>query len=118
MKKDILNFEVWHQHFAHCAEKRLRLTQQHVDDIPKFHYSTSPHIVACRTYGVGKLRKAPSGPATIDPPTMAKGQVFHMDIGFIRGPASLMDVLACTHECRAKSQCMLPRICVLFAHQR
>ena len=25
MEKDVLNFEVWHQRFAHCSEKRRRV---------------------------------------------------------------------------------------------
>ena len=45
MEKDVLNFKVWHQSFAHCSEKRLRLTQKHVDGIPHFHNATIPHIV-------------------------------------------------------------------------
>ncbi|KAI2502314.1 hypothetical protein MHU86_12118 [Fragilaria crotonensis] len=102
MEKDVLNFEVWHQRFAHCSEKRLRLTQKHVDGIPKFHHATIPHIVACRACDVAKLRKAPRGPAATAFPSMEKGQVFHLDIGFIRGPANLPEVLARTQDAEPK----------------
>ena len=58
--------------------------------------------MACRACDVAKLRKAPRGPAATDLPNLEKGQVFHMDIGFIRGPANLPEVLARTQDAEPK----------------
>ena len=93
MEKDVLNYETWHQRFAHSTEKRLRLTQQHVDGIPSFHHPAIPHVVKCRACDMAKLRKAPCGGLTQLPPDTVNGQLFHMDIGFFRGPANLQAVL-------------------------
>lgn len=92
MEADILNFEVWHQRLAHCSEHKLRLTQQHVDGIPAFRQSTIPPLVRCRACDVANLKKAPRGPETKLPTPLTPGQVFHMDIGFFRGPGNLMAV--------------------------
>ena len=102
MERDVLNFETWHQRLAHCSEKRLRLTQKLVDGIPKFHTSRIPHVVTCRTCDVAKLQKAPRGPSRDLPPDLQPGQVFSMDIGFIRGPKNLAAVLARTEEAAPK----------------
>ena len=102
MEKDVLNYETWHQGFAHCSEKRLRLMQQHVDGIPSFHHPTIPHVVKCRACDVAKLRKAPRGEPTQLPPSTVNGQIFHMDIGFFRGPANLQAVLERTEEAQPK----------------
>ena len=92
-ENDIMNFETWHQRLAHCSEKRLRQTQKRVDGIPAFHNSKIPTLVRCRTCDVAKLKKAPRGPTVDDSDTILKGQVFQMDIGFIRGPTNLQAVL-------------------------
>ena len=102
MEKDVLNYETWHQRFAHCSEKRLRLTQQHVDGIPSFHHTSIPHVVKCRACDVAKLRKAPRGGPTPLSPNIVNGQIFHMDIGFFRGPANLQEVLARTQDAQPK----------------
>ena len=52
-----------------------------------------PSIVTCRTCDVAKLRKAPRGHSMDDSEQLYNGQVFQMDIGFIRGPENLANVL-------------------------
>ena len=101
-EKDVANFEMWHQRLAHCLEKRLRQTQKLVDGIPAFHGSTLPAAVTCRTCDIVKLRKAPRGKTSDDSDTLVKGQVFQMDIGFIRGPMNLEEVLARTEDLATK----------------
>ena len=102
MEKDVLNFETWHQRMAHCSEKRLRQTQKLVDGIPTFHSAHIPHVVNCRTCDIAKLRKAPRGPAVDHSRDLQCGQVFSMDLGFIRGPANLPQVLDRTEEAATK----------------
>ncbi|KAI2501046.1 hypothetical protein MHU86_13400 [Fragilaria crotonensis] len=92
MEADILNYEVWHQRLAHCSEQKMRKTQQHVDGIPAFRQSTLPSFVRCRACDVATLKKASRGPETAVPRTLHPGQVFHMDLGFFRGPSNLMEV--------------------------
>jgi hypothetical protein len=98
MESDVLNFETWHQRLAHCSEKRLRLTPKHVDGIPPFRTSRMPHVVNCRTCDVAKLQKAPRGSSQDSTTDLSPGQVFSMDIGFIRGPSNLAAVLARTED--------------------
>ena len=103
IEKDVLNFETWHQRTGHCSEARLRKTQQLVDGIPTFRSTTTlPHVINYRTCDVAKLKKAPRGPPLVQPPTLQLGQVFNMDIGFIRGPSNLAAVLTCVEEAQQK----------------
>ena len=102
METDILNYETWHQRLAHCSEKRLRQTQKLVDGIPPFHTPHIPHIVKCRTCDVAKLKKAPRGKQGDHSTDLQLGQVFSMDIGFIRGPKNLAAVLARTEDSAPK----------------
>ena len=100
--RDVLNFETWHQRLAHCSEKRLRRTQQLVDGIPQFHISKLPHVVNCRTCDIAKLKKAPRGKPGDHTSDLQPGQVFSMDIGFIRGPKNVAAVVARTEEAALK----------------
>jgi hypothetical protein len=59
-------------------------------------------MVTCRTCDVAKLRKAPRGRTLEDGDTLENGQVFQMDIGFIRGPLNLDNVLARTEDADTK----------------
>ena len=101
-EKDISNFETWHQRLAHCSEKRLRQTQKLVDGIPAFYGPKIPDVVTCRTCDVAKLRKAPRGRTIEDSDILVNGQVFQMDIGFIRGPENLDSVLSRTEDATTK----------------
>ena len=89
LEKDMLNFEVWHQRLGHVSEAKLRQTQKCAIGIPQFHSKNLPPIVRCRICDIARLQKAPKGPSTTDPPDLAPGQMFHMDIGFFRGPSNL-----------------------------
>ena len=86
----ILQFEIWHQGLGHCSQKKLRLTQQHVDGIPKF-TSRVPPVVRCRACDIAKLHRAPKGPTTSNI-VVQPGQIFQIDIGFFRGPQNLQEV--------------------------
>ena len=92
-EKDILIFETWRQRLAHCSEKRLRQTQKLVYGIPAFYGPKLPALVTCRTCDVAKVKKAPRGKSMDDSDILLKGQVFQMDIGFIRGSQNLEAVL-------------------------
>ena len=60
-------------------------------------------MVTRRTCDVAKLRKAPRGPPHKDTEDILTiGQVFSMDLGFIRGPANLAAVLDRTEEAQPK----------------
>ena len=102
LTKDVMVFETWHQRLAHCSEKRLRQTQKLVDGIPPLRKAPIPHIVACRTCDIAKLKKAPRGQITDTPDIVDIGQIFQMDIGFIRGPANLAAVVAREEESQMK----------------
>ena len=93
LEKDMLNFEIWHQRLGHVSEFKLRKTQKCAIGIPQFHSTTLPPIVRCRICDIARLQKAPRGPSTTDPPDLAPGQMFHMDIGFFRGPSNLEAVV-------------------------
>ena len=88
----ILQFEIWHQRLGHCSEQKLKLklTQQHVDGIPKFTARVSS-VVRCRACDIAKLHRAQKGPSN-PTPDLQPGQVFQMDIGFFRGPQNLQEV--------------------------
>ena len=94
LEKDMLNFEIWHQRLGHASESKLRKTQRCAMGIPQFHTPTLPSIVRCRICDIARLQKAPKGGAAhTDPPDLAPGQMFQMDIGFFRGPSNLAAVV-------------------------
>ena len=102
MEQDVLRFHMWHQRLAHCSEKKLRNTQKYVDGIPSFKHSTLPKVVTCRACDIAKLRKAPKGSTTMTEPQPQLGQMFQMDIGFIRGPTNLEAVVDRREEAHTK----------------
>jgi hypothetical protein len=73
-----------------------------------FQKAPQPHPEACGRYTPLSQRhyslhcKAHRGFATIDLPTLEKGQVFHMDIGFVWGPANPTEVLAGAQDAEPK----------------
>ena len=89
---DVIQYEVWHQRLAHCSETKLRKTQKHVDGIPTFQTPALPDLLRCRACDIASLKKAPRGPATIATTILHPGQIFHMDLGFFRGPGNLVEV--------------------------
>ena len=42
VEQDVLNFEIGHQRLAHCSERKMKPTQQHVDGIPTFQKHALP----------------------------------------------------------------------------
>ena len=99
LTKDVLTYETWHHRFGHCSAQRLRRTQKLADGIPNIDTKTLPPIITCRICDVAKLRKAPRGDLDVtDLTTIECGQSFSMDIGFIRGPSNLPEVLSRTEE--------------------
>ena len=100
---DILNFETWHQRLAHCSEKWLRQTQKLVDGMPAFYGPKLTAVVTCRTCDVAKLKKAPRGKNMDDSVILLKGQVFQMEIGFIRRATEFGSHTTLEGRCRYES---------------
>jgi hypothetical protein len=103
LEKDMLNFEIWHQRLGHVSEHKLRQTQKCAIGIPQFHSTNLPPIVRCRICDIARLQKAPRGPSKKDPTDLVPGQMFHMDIGFFRGPSNLEAVV----DRQSSGVCML-----------
>jgi hypothetical protein len=82
--------ELWHQRMGHPSLHTLRCTQQVIDGIP--YLPEVKAIFSCPFCDKAKLRKHHgSGPSTRE--TFLPGTSFHMDIGFIRGPKNLKEVI-------------------------
>ncbi|KAI2511380.1 hypothetical protein MHU86_2991 [Fragilaria crotonensis] len=92
MESDILNYEIWHQRMAHCSEGKMRKTQKHVDGIPTFQSPGIPSVIRCRACDIATLKRAPRGPLAVPSEEIQPGQIFHMDLGFFRGPSNLVEV--------------------------
>ena len=85
--KEVSQYEIWHQRMGHAPAPRLHQTAKHVQGLPQINAQKIPPFVRCRACDIAKLRKAPKGHTLSDPLTLHNGQCFHMDIGFLRGPA-------------------------------
>jgi hypothetical protein len=100
--KDVREFEIWHQRLGHAPAKRLYLTAQHTQGLPKISPTMISSIVRCRACDIAKLKKSSKGtPAVLDMPLLP-GQQFHMDLGFIRGPSNLQAVVDRKEEAKLK----------------
>jgi transposase InsO family protein len=84
------NLELWHQRMGHPSNRTLRRTQRVIDGIPRL--PDAEAIFSCPFCDKAKLRKHHGkGPSTRE--TFLPGTSFHMDIGFIRGPKNLKEVI-------------------------
>jgi hypothetical protein len=86
LKGDQLTTELWHQRMAHPGTAKLRKTQQHTTGIPAL--GPAHPLFGCSSCNMGKLAKQARG-KTDSREANAKGERFHMDYGFFRGPKHL-----------------------------
>jgi hypothetical protein len=88
--KAIEQLELWHQRLGHPSPRALYHTQRVVEGIPNL-----PHdcpIFKCPFCDMAKLRKSNRNKESTRE-AFLPGTSFHMDLGFIRGPANLEDVV-------------------------
>jgi hypothetical protein len=88
--KAIEQLELWHQRMGHPSPRALFNTQRVVEGIPSL-----PHdypIFKCPFCDMAKLRKSNRNKASTRE-AFLPGTSFHMDLGFIRGPSNLEDVV-------------------------
>ena len=103
MAKEVHQYELWHQRMGHAPLSRLiTRTSKLVQGLPSISPGNVPTFVKCKACEIAKLKKAPRGHPTPDPPHLQTGQYFHMDLGFIRGPANLQAVVDRTEEAQPK----------------
>ena len=76
-------YELWHQRLAHAGEKFMSSIYQRVDEIPNLH-KHKHNFHRCECCMRGKVKSAPKKKTT-SIQTTARGQMFHMDFGFVRG---------------------------------
>ena len=98
MAKEMHHYELWHQRLCHAPLDRLLRTSKYVQGLPHLTPGHIPSFVRCRACDIAKLKKAPKGHSTPDQMDLQTGQQFHMDLGFIRGPANLQAVLVDREE--------------------
>ena len=102
MAHAVHQYELWHQRLGHAPLDRLLRTSKHVQGLPHLPPGHIPSFVKCRACDIAKLKKAPRGHPTPDQPDLQTGQNFHMDLGFIRGPANLQAVVDREEEAQPK----------------
>jgi hypothetical protein len=90
MSKALKQLELWHQRTGHLAPRTLRKTQQCVDGMPPLPDATP--IFNCKFCDMAKQRKSDRGPP-ISSENYKPGTTYHMDLGFIRGPDNLPDMV-------------------------
>ena len=91
MSKALKQLELWHQRTGHLAPRTMRRTQQCVHGMPPLPDATP--IFNCRFCDMAKQRKSDRG-KPISSENYKPGTAYHMDLGFIRGPENLPDMIA------------------------
>jgi hypothetical protein len=90
LTKSLEQLELWHQRMGHPAPRALQATQRVVEGIPNLPNNNS--IFSCPFCDMAKLRKADKNKNSLRE-VFIPGTSFHMDLGFIRGPSNLEDVV-------------------------
>lgn len=90
----IRHLELWHQRMGHPSPRTLRNTTRVVDGLPHFPYFDS-HF-HCPFCDIAKMTKSSSNKQTTRD-SFLPGTAFHMDIGFVRGPKNLTELLGDTY---------------------
>jgi hypothetical protein len=86
LTKGIRQLEIWHQRMGHPSPTALQRTQKCVEGVPKTP-DASP-MFHCRFCNQTKQHEAARGkPESND--ACLPGTMFHMDLGFFRGPSNL-----------------------------
>ena len=78
--------ELWHHRMGHPGTVKLRKTQQHTTGIPTL--GPLHPLFGCNNCNMAKLTKQSRGKVDASA-AQIKGERFHMDYGFFRGPADL-----------------------------
>ena len=78
-------YELWHQRLGHAGEKVLQNIHKCVDGIPNLH-AHKHNFHKCECCMRGKVKSARKNKST-HIVTTARGQMYHMDFGFVRGSA-------------------------------
>ena len=89
--KQSKQFEIWHQRMGHPSVETLRRTQKVVHGIPPIP-SGIDQVFHCPSCAASKLTKAHHGPTATRQP-FRQGTMFHMDLGYIRGPVNLNETV-------------------------
>jgi hypothetical protein len=90
LSKSLKQLELWHQRMGHPAPRALLQTQRVVEGIPKL--PNDHALFKCPFCDKAKLRKANRHKESLRE-VFIPGTSFHMDLGFIRGPSNLEDVV-------------------------
>ena len=78
-------YELWHQQMGHAGERVLQNLHKCVDGVPNLN-AHRHNFHKCECCMRGKVKSAPKRKTThIN--TTGRGQIFHMDFGFVRGSA-------------------------------
>ena len=88
--KSMEQLELWHQRMGHPAPRALNQTQRVVEGIPTLPQATS--LFKCPFCDMAKLRKSNRHKESLRE-VFIPGTSFHMDLGFIRGPSNLEEVV-------------------------
>ena len=86
LTQGIRQLEIWHQRMGHPSPTVLQRTQRAVEGIPKL--PNAAPIFKCRFYDQAKQHKSARGKAEHNDAYLP-GTMFHMDLGFFRGPSNL-----------------------------
>ena len=91
LTKGIRQLEIWHQRMGHHPSPTvLQRTRKAVEGIPPLP-NASP-IFHCRYCDKAKQHKAARGPTEYNN-AFLPGTIFHMDLGFFRGPSNLTEAV-------------------------
>jgi hypothetical protein len=90
MSKALKQLELWHQRTGHLAPRTLNRTQKCVDGMPPLPDATP--MFQCKFCDMAKQRKSSQG-KPISSENYKPGTACHMDLGFIRGPENLLDMV-------------------------
>jgi hypothetical protein len=90
----IRHLELWHQRMGHPSPRTLRNTTCVVDGLPPFPPTDS--LFHCPFCDIAKMTKSSSNKQS-SRDSFLPGTAFHMDIGFVRGPKNLKEIMGDTH---------------------
>lgn len=90
LSKALQQLKLWHQQLGNAAPRTLKYTQQVVDGIPNL--PDACPLFCCPFCNKAKLRKNHGGKKSTKE-AFIPGTAFDMNLGFIRGPKNLQEVL-------------------------
>ena len=104
----LLEYEMWHQRFGHVGKDKIKMSAEWLEGLPKMDVDKiiPKDIPHCRACAKGKMQKAHKGPNQ-DTSQLKPMQKLQMDIGFMRGPSNLTDVVE--RKAKAKTRVIKSR---------